>query len=74
MEHDEVHDHSSFAQYVTQLRAELDDPSRQSDWENVDLREFLSAMAAWATDWDTPADENPWRHAAGVLAAASVYE
>jgi hypothetical protein len=74
MEHDEVHDHRSFAQYVMQLRVELDDPCRQSDWENVDLQGFLNAMAAWAIDYDKPADGNPWRHAAGVLAAASVYE
>lgn len=73
MEHDEVHDAQSFARYVAQLRAELDSPEAIKEWENVELRDFLSAMAAWADSWPAPADANPWRHAAEVVTAATVY-
>ena len=65
---------ASFAKYVAQLRAELDDPVRQAEWENTDLRSFLSAMAAWATDWHESANSNPWRHAADIMTAATIYE
>ncbi len=74
MEHDDVQDQASFAKYVAQLRAELDNPDRFAEWENTDLRTFLDAMAAWAADWGKPANINPWRHAADVLTAATVYE
>ncbi|WP_303761754.1 DUF7660 family protein [Sphingobium yanoikuyae] len=74
MEHDDVHDRVSFALFATQLRAEIDNPSLSANWENIDLASFLDAMAAWARDAEKPADSNPWRHAAGILAAAAVYE
>lgn len=74
MEHDEVHDRVSFARYVAQLRAEIDDPASSTEWENTDLGSFLDAMSAWARDWHETADENPWRHAAAVLTAAAIYE
>ncbi|WP_404338431.1 hypothetical protein AB2M62_05905 [Sphingomonas sp. MMS12-HWE2-04] len=74
MEHDDVVDQTTFARYVSSLRAELDDPSGSGKWENVDLRSFLEAMAAWSNDWSEPADSNPWRHAARILAAALIYE
>ncbi len=74
MEHDDVHDRASFALFATQLRAEIENPSLQVNWENIDLASFLEAMAAWARDAQEPADTNPWRHAAGILAAAAVYE
>ena len=70
----EVHDRASFAHYVAQLIAELDDPALSEKWENVDLRSFLSEMEAWAIDSDGPADPNPWRHAAHVLQLAKYYE
>ncbi len=48
--------------------------SNIENWENVDLRTYLEAIAAWANDWREPADSKPRRHAAGILAAGSVYE
>ena len=74
MGHDDVYDQTTFARYVSRLRAELDDARCVANWENLDLRTYLEAIAAWANDWREPADSNPWRHAAGILAAASVYE
>ena len=74
MEHDEVHDQASFADYVRQLRAELDDSRAVAQWQNTTLPTFLEAMEAWARDWSDPAQVNPWRHAADVLTAATIYE
>lgn len=74
MEHNDVVDQTTFARYVLSLRAELDDTSGVGKWENIDLRSLLQAMAAWSNDWREPADSNPWRHAASILAAASIYE
>ena len=74
MNPDEVHDRASFARYVDALRVELDDAQAAAEWENPDLPNFLEAMSAWATDWNMPANANPWRHAADVLGAARVYE
>lgn len=74
MEHDQVHDAVSFANYVQQLRLELNDPQRAATWENVTLAEYLGAMEAWARDWKEPAESNPWRHVADALTAAAVYE
>lgn len=74
MEYDDVRDRASFAKYVTQLRAELDAPTHGAHWENTDLRAFLGAMAAWSADGSDPANSNPWRHAADVLTAATIYE
>jgi hypothetical protein len=74
MEHDEVHDQASFADYVRQLRGELDDPQAVAKWENTSLPAFLEAMEAWARDWSDEPQANPWRHAADVLTAATIYE
>ena len=74
MEHDQVHDQGSFADYVRQLRAELNDPESAARWENITLADFLGAMEAWARDWKEPAQKNPWRHAADALTAAAMYE
>jgi hypothetical protein len=74
MDSDQVTDAKTFAAFVNQLRAELDDPKRSEEWENTDLPTFLEAMAAWAGDWQKPAESNPWRHAANLLVAASIYE
>jgi hypothetical protein len=74
MEHDDVQDQTSFAKYVATLRAQLDDPERRDEWENIDLASFLAAIAAWANDWKEPANTNPWRHAADILTAATIYE
>jgi hypothetical protein len=43
-------------------------------WQNIKLGDFLEAMSAWATDWQMPADTNPWTHAAQLIVAASMYE
>lgn len=74
MEHDEVHDKASFARYVAQLTADLDDPILSRKWVNTDLRSFLEEMEAWASDSSEPANPNPWRHAADVIRAARIYE
>ena len=74
MDHDQVHDQASFVKYVGQLREELDDADKRLEWENLDLPNFLEAIAAWATDWKEPANTNPWRHAADILTAATIYE
>jgi hypothetical protein len=74
MDHDQVYDQESFVKYVRQLRGELDDPDKRLEWENLDLPNFLEAVAAWAADWREPAHANPWRHAADILTAATIYE
>lgn len=74
MEQDQVHDQVSFAAYVRRLRTELNDPARAAKWENVTLTDFLEGMEAWVRDWKEPANSNPWRHAADILTAASIYE
>ena len=74
MEHDQVDDRHSFADYVRQLRAELNDPGSAAKWENLTLPDFLEGMEAWGRDWGERAQTNPWRHAADVLTAASIYE
>ena len=74
MEHDQVHDQITFADYVRQLRAELNDSALAENWENLTLVDFFAAMEAWARDWKEPAHSNPWRHTADVLTAATIYE
>lgn len=74
MDHNQVQDQASFVEYVAQLRAELDDPDKRLEWENLDLPNFLDAIGAWASDWNEPAHANPWRHAADILTAATIYE
>jgi hypothetical protein len=75
MEHDEVHDSRSFIRYISQLRAELEDPVRAKDWQNIDLRAFLAAIEAYVTTCaNVPAHANPWRHAADLLTVGVVYE
>jgi hypothetical protein len=74
MEHDDVHDQATFAAYARQLRAELNDSLRAAKWENATLGHFLGAMEAWCRDLKQPAHSNPWRHAADILAAATIYE
>ncbi|MGV7119807.1 DUF7660 family protein [Sphingopyxis sp. 550A] len=69
-----MYDKASFVTYVRQLRDELDDPDKRLEWENLDLPNFLEAIVAWATDWKEPANSNPWRHAADILTAATIYE
>jgi hypothetical protein len=71
---DEVHDPATFARFVSNLRLTLDNPDLAGDWENRELSRFFKAMSAWAIDWPKPADSNPWRHAADLLAAAAIYE
>ncbi|HEV7288363.1 DUF7660 family protein [Sphingomonas sp.] len=71
MDHDRVHDQASFAEYLEGLREEL---GSGANWENTTLPDFLQAMEAWARDWNQPAEANPWRHAAEVITAATIYE
>ncbi|PZR30264.1 MAG: hypothetical protein DI526_22900 [Caulobacter segnis] len=72
MTHEDVHDRASFVAYVAELRGRL--VAKPDEWENIDLPSFLEAMEAWAHDGDKPAHQNPWRHTADVLTAATVYE
>lgn len=75
MEHDEVNDSGSFIRYIAQLRAELSDPARAKDWQNIDLPSFLEAIEAYVrTCANVPAHVNPWRHAADLLTVGVVYE
>ena len=74
MGHDQVHDRASFVHYVVRLIADLDDPILSLKWEHRDVRSLLEAVESWATDADTLADPNPWRHAADVLRAGMSYE
>lgn len=67
-----VHDKDSFIEFLGAMRSELGAGSK--DWVNVDLDSFLEAMAAWVSDWHSPAHSNPWRHAAQLLLSASAYE
>jgi hypothetical protein len=74
MDTDQVQDAASFAEYLSQLRSELEEPNGGHGWENTTLPTFLEVMEAWARAWPHPADDNPWRHAANLLASASIYE
>jgi len=71
MDHNDVQDRDSFVAYLGELRRQM---AEGAEWENVDLPAFLEAMQAWASDWPHPAHTNPWRHAADVITAATVYE
>ena len=72
MDVEKVHDRESFFEFVVAMRNELDVGA--NGWENADLAAFLEAMAAWARDWQRPADANPWRHAAALIRAGALYE
>lgn len=74
MTHEDVHGQASFAAYVAVLRKRLAGGPTASEWENTDLPSFLEAMEGWACDWSKPAEENPWRHVADVITAATIYE
>ena len=74
MSSEEVHDRLSFAKFVRSLRSDLNNPDQRNDWENTDLSSVLEAMAAWATDWTSQPNANPWRHAAEIIEAATIYE
>ena len=74
MSSEEVHDRLSFVIFVRWLRSELNDPDQRKEWENTDLSSVLEAMAAWATDWTSQPNDNPWRHAAQIIEAATIYE
>lgn len=69
-----VHDRDSFLIFLRQLTASLQNPDASGDGENRDLASFLEAMEAWANDWPHPFPDNPWQHAATLLAAAKIYE
>jgi len=69
---DEVHDKHAFIALLAQMREELRMDS--AGWQNIKLGDFLEAMSAWATDWQMPADTNPWTHAAKLIVAASMCE
>lgn len=69
--------------FVVFLTALADDVDAHADqWENIDLRAFLLAAAAWCRDSDgyytnsgqDPAQLTPWRLLADVLMAARTYE
>lgn len=68
-----VHDRDSFLIFLSQLSVSLQNPDA-GDWENRDLAYFLEAMEAWANDRPQAFPENPWQHAATLLAAAKIYE
>jgi hypothetical protein len=74
MTHEDVHDRASFVAYIGALRAELVSGGSTDAWASTDLPSFFEAMEAWAKDWNEPAQTNPWRHAADVITAATVYE
>ena len=69
-----VCDKESFLIFIDALRAQLDAASSEDDWPNLDLRDYLEAMRAWVSDWEQPADANPWQHAAVLLLVAKIYE
>ncbi|QGP78376.1 DUF7660 family protein [Sphingobium sp. CAP-1] len=71
---DAVHDPASFASYILSLRREFDNPDAKEKWENTDLSSYFEAMAAWAVDWKGSVQANPWRHAAELIRAATIYE
>ena len=74
MQIEDVHDKRTFIAFIGKLRAELADPVRFDEWENATLESFLEAMEAWATDASKPPGNNPWQHAAILLAAGKSYE
>ncbi|GAA2849705.1 hypothetical protein EDC40_101292 [Aminobacter aminovorans] len=67
-----VYDKDSFLRFLDAMRGELS--AGAGNWENIDLASFLEAMAAWVDDWDSPARDNQWRHAAELLRSGASYE
>ncbi|BAC49875.1 bsl4610 [Bradyrhizobium diazoefficiens USDA 110] len=72
MDVEQVQDRKSFVEFVAAMRNELLVGAK--GWENVDLADFLEAMTAWAHDSHSPANPNPWRHAAALMWAGKLYE
>ena len=67
-----VNDRNSFVEFAANIRNQLQTGGEA--WENVELREFLEAMIAWARDSSGPFDANPWKHAAALMRAGAFYE
>lgn len=84
MEHgqeiESIVDAKSLARFVARLAEEAGRPD--NDWENVDLENFLKAMASWLSDATRSNDarvaarmrEPTWRAVAEILWAATMYE
>jgi hypothetical protein len=69
--------------FVCFVRALLQDLDRDpGQWENLDLRSYLDALAAWVEDMDgyyqnkgEPVPEQPsWKVLGNILLAAKFYE
>jgi hypothetical protein len=76
-----VESRGDLAAFVGDLAKDL--AGNAARWENVDLRAYLKAIAAWLNDMDgyyenvssKPAPGTPsWRTFAEILSAAAIYE
>lgn len=75
-----IHDHGDLVAFVERMRNELVDGGK--NWQNVELSEFLEAMAAWLTDmpgyYQNTGQEFPsapsWQTFAEILMGARLYE
>lgn len=67
-----VVDRASFIALVVELRQDLKHNSLA--WEADDLESYLEALQGVATDARDLDESNPWRLAAELLVAASIYE
>lgn len=70
----------SLADFVVALRRDLE--NNPSQWENVTLSQFLTAMESWIMDMDqyykntgqTPPVNPTWKTFADMLYASRIYE
>lgn len=67
-----VKDRATFLLFMAALRQDLQD--KPEGWENTELPRFLEAMSAWTKAAQIERSPNPWRLAADLLMAASIYE
>jgi len=81
METSEVNSRESFVRFIEELKADLD--RNPKNWQNINLTDFLSAMARYSEDvqgyYDNTkqpinADTASWRVFADILIGASIYE
>jgi len=76
-----VDDQESLSEFISELSQDY--MNNRDRWENVELGDFLNAMAAWVEAMDAyyqnteqPFDKElpSWKNFADILLAATVYE
>ena len=78
---DTISYHTELATFIKKLRQNLIDDS--NSWENINLSDFLDALASWTEDMDgyykntdqvERLDQPDWKTFAEMLMAARIYE